>query len=161
VGPKLVRRRIADQTPLPDSSVFEVETRTEGHRWNGVPDHGSRGPRASHGADPSGKSRIGQGGFRSPGRSATRSCAFHASALASTGPTKPLRRSLTFGLKTLTNQGHLKQTEWPDLSVVSSGRGLDPVLATSEAFASDSEARDVGGLGILMRLLHLRRNFSE
>jgi DNA invertase Pin-like site-specific DNA recombinase len=39
-------------------------------------------------------------------------------ALASTGPTKPLRPSLTFRLRIRTNQGHLERARWPDHSDV-------------------------------------------
>jgi DNA invertase Pin-like site-specific DNA recombinase len=45
-------------------------------------------------------------------------CPINPPALASLGPTKPLRRSLTFRLRIHTNQGHLERVGWPDHSVV-------------------------------------------
>jgi hypothetical protein len=56
-------------------------------------------------------------GCQAPGR-----CPIDPPAVASTGPTKPLRRSLTFRLRIRTNQGHLERAEWPDHSVDYSGR---------------------------------------
>ena len=64
------------------------------------------------------EARIREGHLRARGREAPGSCPVDSPALASTGPTKPLRRSLTFRLRIPTNQGHLERAGWPEHSVV-------------------------------------------
>jgi hypothetical protein len=54
---------------------------------------------------PLGKLGIGHGHLSARGREASRSRKVDASALAITGPTKPLRSSLTFRLRILNKSG--------------------------------------------------------
>ena len=69
-----------------------------------------------------GKARGGERHLSARGRETPRSRQVDPSALASTGPTKPLCRSLTFRLRIRTNQGHVVRAGWPDHSVVCLGR---------------------------------------
>ena len=75
-------------------------------------------PRASNGAGASRKARIRQRHLGARGRQAPGCRSVNASALASTGPTKPLRRSLTFRLRIHAVHGYLERTGRPDHSVV-------------------------------------------
>jgi DNA invertase Pin-like site-specific DNA recombinase len=68
------------------------------------------------------KARDGGGNIGARRCQALGRCPINAPTLASTGPTKPLRRSLTFHLRIRTNQNHLERAGWPDHSVVLQGR---------------------------------------
>ena len=70
------------------------------------------------------EARGGEGRLRARGCEAPGRCPIDPPTLASTGPTKPLCRSLTFRLRIPTIQGHLERGRWPYHSVVWSGRSL-------------------------------------
>ena len=71
---------------------------------------------------PVGKLESVKGHLSARGRPTPGRRQIDASALASTGPTKPLRSSLTFRLRSPTQiQGHLERVGWPQHSVDCSG----------------------------------------
>jgi DNA invertase Pin-like site-specific DNA recombinase len=91
---------------------------------------------ASLGAGARWEARIRPGHLSARGRQTPWCREINASALAITGPTKPLRSSLTFRLRIPTIQGHLERGRWPQYSVVFWACALDHAWSVGIAFVS-------------------------